>query len=101
MGLLAIPPSGIAWVHISLAGAVMALGHAMMVSAIHWIGATKMSIINLLEPLTSVIAGVVVFGDLMTKLEVLGCLLILVAVLLISTDGEKYRSRLVDNEKKL
>jgi len=55
----------------------------MMVKAVHIIGSTPTAIMGALEPLTAVIIGVTVFGELFTVRLATGILMILLAVMLI------------------
>lgn len=55
----------------------------MMVKAVHIIGSTPTAIMGALEPLTAVIIGVTVFGELFTARLAAGIIMILIAVLLI------------------
>ncbi len=55
----------------------------MMVKAVHIIGSTPTAIMGALEPLTAVIIGVTVFGELFTMRLATGILMILLAVILI------------------
>lgn len=54
-----------------------------MVKAVHAIGSTPTAIMGALEPLTAVIIGVTIFGELFTMRLATGILLILFAVILI------------------
>lgn len=55
----------------------------MMVMAVHLIGSTPTAIMGALEPLTAVIIGVAVFGELFTMRLAVGIVMILAAVILI------------------
>lgn len=55
----------------------------MMVKAVHAIGSTTTAIMGALEPLTAVIIGVTIFGELFTMRLATGILLILCGVILI------------------
>lgn len=55
----------------------------MMVKAVHAIGSTPTAIMGALEPLTAVIIGVTVFGELFSIRLAVGILMILFAVMLI------------------
>jgi len=55
----------------------------MMVKAVHIIGSTPTAIMGALEPLTAVIIGVTIFGELFTMRLGTGILMILLAVILI------------------
>lgn len=62
-----------------------------MVKAVHAIGSTPTAILGALEPLTAVIIGISVFGELLTVRLFLGIVLILSAVLLIII-GKSFKS---------
>ena len=44
------------------------------------IGSTSAAIFSLFEPITSVVAGVILFNEVLTPLKVIGCLIIFVAI---------------------
>ena len=54
-----------------------------MVVAVHNVGSTPTAVMGALEPITAVCIGVFVFGEAFTLRLGIGCMLILVAVILI------------------
>lgn len=55
----------------------------LMVIAVHNVGSTSTAVMGALEPITAVCIGIFVFGEAFTMRLAIGCLLILVAVILI------------------
>ena len=56
---------------------------------IRYTGASTAAILSTLEPITSVILGVLVLGELFTARKIAGCLCILLSVVLIAAAGKK------------
>ena len=54
-------------------------------ASIHLIGSTPASILGALEPVTALVCGVLVFGEILTPLNILGILMVLSAVTTIVT----------------
>ena len=85
---LTLPPPPAAWGYSAAVGWICSLfALCMLNAAIRAIGATRASIGNLLEPLTSLIAGAVIYGDRIGSRAISGCALVLLAVLLVALDG--------------
>ena len=57
--------------------------------AIDLIGSTPTAVMGALEPMTAVMVGVIAFGEVLTPIRILGILMILVAVVLLTTDKSK------------
>lgn len=55
----------------------------LMVIAVHNVGSTSTAVMGALEPITAVCIGIFIFGEAFTMRLAIGCLLILVAVILI------------------
>lgn len=55
----------------------------LMVIAVHHIGSTPTAIMGALEPLTAVMIGVLVFGEVLTTRVAIGILMILLGVIII------------------
>ena len=64
------------------------LGLLLLISAIRRIGASNAAICNMLEPLTALIAGAVIYSDRITLIALCGCILILLSITAIAL-GEK------------
>ena len=97
-GRLMLPSSLGVWMLlavISLFCTVLAL--AMLTVGIRILGPTTASMLNMLEPVTSVVTGILVFHEVLTLRTALGCVLILCSTLIIVL-GEKTPAR-VENEK--
>lgn len=76
----------------------------MMVKAVHIIGSTPTAIMGALEPLTAVIIGITIFGELFTIRLATGILMILFAVILIIAGRSFKPKKLVvsiDNAKRV
>lgn len=81
---LMLPPTPRAWFFVSwlaIVPAIMAL--VMMVYAAKYLGSTPTAILGALEPLTAVLIGVFLFGELFSIRLLLGIVLILVSVTLV------------------
>lgn len=77
-----LPPSPRAWFFACWLGLVpTVLSLVLMTIAVHEVGATPTAIMGALEPLTAVVIGVTVFGEVLTPRLMLGIVLILVAVM--------------------
>lgn len=63
------------------------LGVVLLQVGIHYIGSTMASIFCLFEPITSLIAGHFLLGEALTFMNIIGCLIILGAVLLFVLSG--------------
>ena len=82
---LILPPDALSWVYSVSVGWLCSLFALLMLNkAIRLIGATNAAIGNLLEPIISLFAGAVIYGDKLTFRAGLGCVMILSAVLIIS-----------------
>lgn len=81
---LMLPQNGTSWFYVgwlAIVPAIMAL--VMMVYAAKYIGSTATAIIGALEPLTAVMIGVLVFGELFSMRLAIGIALILASVVVI------------------
>lgn len=79
-----LPQNGTSWFYVgwlAIVPAIMAL--VMMVYAAKYIGSTATAIIGALEPLTAVMIGVLVFGELFSMRLAIGIALILASVVVI------------------
>lgn len=91
---LILPQNGTSWFYVgwlAIVPAIMAL--VMMVYAAKYIGSTATAIIGALEPLTAVLIGVLVFGELFSTRLAIGIVLILAAVVVIALKGEKTKTK--------
>lgn len=85
-----IPPSGEwrLWVNVlCLAIFPTVLSLVCTTKAIQYIGATPTAILGVLEPVTAVIIGVFVFGEVITSRIAIGLLLIIIPVTFVISDG--------------
>ena len=79
-----LPPTPRAWFFVgwlAVVPAIMAL--VMMVYAAKYIGSTPTAILGALEPLTAVLIGIFLFGDLFSLRLLIGIVLILASVTLV------------------
>ena len=82
----ALPPKALLYTFIiSICTSFVAF--ALLQLGIRELGATTASIFCLLEPLTSVLSGVVFLGEVFSVRKLLGCLLVLGAVVLVLLAG--------------
>lgn len=70
----------------SLSSTVIALTFFQL--GIHYVGSTTAAIMSTIEPITSVVLGILLLGESITPLKVLGCALIVTSIVLISRSGD-------------
>ena len=81
---LQVIPTPMLWINaVSLAVFPTVISLVTMTKAIHYIGSTPTAILGALEPVTALFFGVLVFGDQLTPLIILGILMVITAVTLI------------------
>lgn len=89
-GKLIAPSTPFAWLCTVMVGLLCSLFALCMLNmAIRTIGATNAAIGNLLEPLTSLAAGAIIYGDRVDLRTGIGCGLVFAAVLLVVLSGRK------------
>lgn len=82
------PPRGLAWLNIAgLALLPTALSFLCTTRSIQLIGSTPTAILGALEPITALLIGVAVFGETLGVREIMGIIMILVAVTIVITSG--------------
>ncbi len=75
----------IAWVYtILIAFLTSIFGVSFLQLGVKYCGATTASILSTLEPITSIVLGVMFLNESITILKIIGCILIIIAVLLLS-----------------
>lgn len=85
-----LPGSLIDWTNLVLLGILStAISNITLVKAIDRIGSTPTAVMGAIEPLTAVMIGVLAFGEQLTPIRMLGILMILVSVVLLTTDKKK------------
>jgi drug/metabolite transporter (DMT)-like permease len=100
-GGLMVPSSVRVWLFAASSGLFSHLfALLMLINAVRRIGASNASIGNMLEPVTSLAAGAVIFSERLPILSLGGCALVLVAILLITLD-ERRALKLVQQSKDL
>jgi len=60
----------------------------LLLYGISVLGASNASILNILEPLTSLISGALIYGDQLSIPTMIGCGLVILAILLVSLAGK-------------
>lgn len=89
-GQLALHLTGQAWLFAFLVSICASVGAISLFQlGIRYTGASTAAILSTLEPITSVILGVLVLGELFTARKIAGCLCILLSVVLIAAAGKK------------
>jgi drug/metabolite transporter (DMT)-like permease len=89
-GNLQTPPALESWIFTAASGLLSHLFAIFMLTyAIRKIGASNAAVCNVLEPLTAMVAGVVVYSDTIPVIAVCGSVLMLLAILLISLDERR------------
>lgn len=68
------------------------LAFYFITAGIKGIGAGRAAVLNMLEPMTGVVGGVLIYHEVLTKRAGIGCLCVLAAVLLIALDGVRGRA---------
>ncbi len=99
-GDLIIPSSLRAWgdlLFISQVSTVFAL--SMLTYGIKTIGATKAAMINMLEPVVGVFAGMLVYGERLDVRASIGCVAVLLAVVCIAVDDAAERRQVLKMKK--
>ena len=80
------------WIYAALLGLVpTVVSLVYMAKAIHLIGSTPTAIMGALEPVTAVVAGMLMFGEVLTLRLSFGIALILLAVMFVITSGTLQR----------
>ena len=86
-GRVFIPSTGLEWFLITGNGLISGLfAFFMLILGIRRIGASNAAIANMFEPMTALVAGAVLFGDRIETKALVGCILVLLAILLITVN---------------
>lgn len=89
-GQLTLHMTGQAWLFAFLVSVCTSVGAISLFQlGIRYTGASTAAILSTLEPITSVILGVLVLGEVFTARKIEGCLCILLSVVLIAAAGKK------------
>ena len=87
---MVLPSTTMDWTNLILLGILSTtVSNITLVKAIDLIGSTPTAVMGALEPMTAVMVGVIAFGEVLTPIRILGILMILVAVVLLTTDKSK------------
>lgn len=90
-----------AWIFTTILSLVISLGAVSLLSVgIKLIGAQSASILSTLEPITSVIIGVLVFGEELGIRGLLACLLIMLSVVVVALFDKENKDNSKDKRKK-
>jgi drug/metabolite transporter (DMT)-like permease len=101
-GELVVPSGARAWgdlFFISQVSTVFAL--LLLTYGIKTIGATKASMINMLEPVVGMVSGMVVYGERLDFRSGLGCMAIFLAVVCIAFDGAAEKKQVLKIKKSM
>ena len=86
-GQLIMPSTGWEWLLISANGLLGNLfAFLMLIHGIRRIGASNAAIANMLEPITALVAGIVIYGERIGFIALCGCILVLLAITLIAVN---------------
>lgn len=97
-GQLTLRLTGQAWLFAFLVSICTSVGAISLFQlGIRYTGASTAAILSTLEPITSVILGVLVLGEVFTAKKIAGCVLILLSVLLIAAFGQKRQKHKVQH----
>ena len=89
-GELTLPGTSPVWgVLFGLIGIGSMLAFFLVTVGIRIIGASNASFLNMLEPLTSLAVGAVLYQEIPSVISVAGCGLVIVSVCLVALDGAK------------
>lgn len=87
-GKLVLPGNPMLWLNtLALALLPTVVSLSLTTVAIHMIGPTPTAILGVFEPVTAVVVGVLVFGEVLGPRQILGLLLILGAVTMVVSGG--------------
>ncbi len=92
-GEYSFPKTAVHWSLAILVGILLSASAMLLFAGIGRLGAGRASFINMLEPVTSIVVSMLVYRDQVSFLSILGCVLILAALLLISFGGVRKGSR--------
>ena len=84
-GLPAIPSEGRQWLLITANGLISnLLAFLMLIFGIRRIGASNAAVANMMEPMTALVAGIVIYGDIIELKAIFGCIIVMLAITLIA-----------------
>lgn len=79
-----------AWIETAVLAVLIAvIANTLIPIGIRHVGPTVVSILGMFEPIVSVVLGVLLLGEALTLRGVLGCVLIIVAVLLLTVEKDR------------
>ena len=88
-GQLMAPPTPKSWLLAMIIGLFCTVfSLRLLLYGISVLGASNASILNILEPLTSLISGALIYGDQLSIPTMIGCGLVILAILLVSLAGK-------------
>ena len=85
-----LPSTGIEWGLITACGLMSGLfAFFVMINGIRRIGASNAAIVNMLEPITALVAGAIIYGDRIKIIAFIGCILVLLAIVLLAMRNDQ------------
>ena len=88
-GAFSLPAGRSVWFAlVVIVGIGSLLGFYFITAGVKYIGASKAAFINMLEPVTGVIGGIVFYHDVVSARSLTGCVCVLLSVLFIALDGK-------------
>lgn len=90
-GDLALPPSGKSLLYLLGMSICSSMAHSLLAYGVTRIGAVTAAFTSMLEPITSILVGVLIFNETFSLITVLGMGLILSAVLMIGLESARHK----------
>ena len=101
-GRMIIPSTTHEWILITANGLFSDLfAFFMLITGIRRIGASNGALANMLEPITALVAGAVVYGDRIELKAICGCIMVLLAITFITINNNRLASGEENPEKRL
>ena len=99
-GNFSLPADGkTAFAAVGIVGVGSLLGFYLITMGIKRIGASKASFLNMLEPITGVVFGVLLYQEAFPLRSKAGCVCVLLSVFLIALDGHRNRKKTEENSR--
>ncbi len=81
-GDFTLPPTGTQWTYMLIIGFLTSVSHSMLTAGVQKLSASTASIINMLEPLTSIAAGALFLQEFPSFRAGVGCVLVLAGIVI-------------------
>ncbi|MCL2508074.1 MAG: DMT family transporter [Oscillospiraceae bacterium] len=89
-GSVALPSAPADWVRMALIALLCTVvAHSLLAYGVQKLGATTGSVINMLDPFVSLVAGAFMIGEVPSAMAVAGCVLVFAAIFMIVISGGK------------